>query len=262
VRRHVLLGLEALVADVDHADGLLEALLKAAGDGHDLADGLHAGADAPVDARELAQIPAGHLDHEVVERGLEAGRRLLGDGVLEVGQLGAERELGGDVGQRVAGGLAGQGRRAGQPGVHLDHGVVLRLGVQAVLDVALAHDAQVAHHLDRRRAQLVVLLVAHRLRGSHDCAVWRGGEFVSSACAKKRKTKKNEKSTDRLAGVDAHGVEVLHVTDGDGVALAVAHHLVLDLLPALHGLLDEDLRRGAQGLDDDALQLAAWRRRR
>ena len=46
---------------------------------------------------------------------------------------------------------------------------------------------------------------------------------------------------DGLAGVDAHRVDVLHVTDGDAVVAPVAHHLVFNLLPAAQALLDQHL---------------------
>lgn len=39
----------------------------------------------------------------------------------------------------------------------------------------------------------------------------------------------------------ADRVNVLHVTDGDGVALVVAHDLILDFLPACDALLDQNL---------------------
>jgi hypothetical protein len=78
---------------------------------------------------------------------------------------------------------------------------------------------------------------------------------------------------DGLARVDAHRVEVLHVADGDAVVAEVAHHLVLDLLPALEVLLDEHLGdaavEGASGGlvelrlgGDDAAALAAEREAR
>ena len=46
---------------------------------------------------------------------------------------------------------------------------------------------------------------------------------------------------DRVAGVDAHRVEVLDRADDDAVVRAVAHHLELELLPAGDRALDEDL---------------------
>ena len=46
---------------------------------------------------------------------------------------------------------------------------------------------------------------------------------------------------DRVAGVDAHRVEVLDRADDDDVVAAVAHHLELELVPAAQRLLDEHL---------------------
>ena len=55
------------------------------------------------------------------------------------------------------------------------------------------------------------------------------------------------RNDDRLARVDAQRVEVLHVADRDTVVIAVAHHLVLYLLPALQRLLNQHLRREREG---------------
>ena len=78
----------------------------------------------------------------------------------------------------------------------------------------------------------------------------------------------------RVAGVDAHRVEVLDRADDDGVAARVAHHLELVLLPAGEVLLDEHLPdrarvdpardRGPQllGRVRDAAAAAAERERR
>src|SRR5581483_1236228 len=62
---------------------------------------------------------------------------------------------------------------------------------------------------------------------------------------------------DRVARVDAHGVEVLDRADDDDVVLLVADDLELELLPADDRLLDEDLvdRRGAQALVADLVEL-------
>ena len=46
--------------------------------------------------------------------------------------------------------------------------------------------------------------------------------------------------------MDAHGVDVLHVADGDGGVVGVPHHLVFDLLIALDALLDQHLMDGGQ----------------
>eukprot|EP00962_Isochrysis_galbana_P040190 scaffold14529_cov117-Isochrysis_galbana.AAC.11 len=70
---HKLVGLKALDGRVGHAECLLQRLLECPADGHDLADRLHGRADLARDAVELGQVPAGNLDHDVVQRRLEAG---------------------------------------------------------------------------------------------------------------------------------------------------------------------------------------------
>ena len=45
--------------------------------------------------------------------------------------------------------------------------------------------------------------------------------------------------------MDAHRVEVFHVTDRDAVVAPVPHHLVFDLFPAPQALLDQHLGHAA-----------------
>ncbi len=45
----------------------------------------------------------------------------------------------------------------------------------------------------------------------------------------------------RLAGVNPHGVHVLHIADGDAGIIAIPHHLILQLRPAPHALFEEHL---------------------
>ena len=52
---------------------------------------------------------------------------------------------------------------------------------------------------------------------------------------------------DALTRMDAEGVEILHVADGDAVVKAVAHHLVLNLFPTLQRFFDEHLGREREG---------------
>ena len=55
----------------------------------------------------------------------------------------------------------------------------------------------------------------------------------------------------------AHGIDVFHVADRDAVSRAVAHHLILDLLPAGDAALHQHLAHTgeAQAVCQDLLQL-------
>ncbi len=90
-----------------HAQTLLDGFLEGATDGHHLAHRLHAAAQLAIDAAELAQVPTGNLADDIVDGGLEEGRRGLGDGVLQVEESIAEAQLAGYEGKRIARGLAG-----------------------------------------------------------------------------------------------------------------------------------------------------------
>ena len=108
-----------------------------------------------------------------------------------------------------------------------------RVAVAGELDVRAAGlDADRADDRDRRVAELLVGLVGEgHLR--------RDG--------------------DRVAGVDAHRVEVLDRADDDDVVAPVADHLELELVPALDRLLDEHLADRA--LAQAELDLGAQLRR-
>jgi hypothetical protein len=88
--------------------------------------------------------------------------------------------------------------------------------VEGILDVALTDDAEMANHANREIPEILVLLVVECLR---------------------------RRDHDRLAGVDAHGIHVLHVADRHAVVGDVTHDLVFDLFPPGQVLLDQDLRR-------------------
>ena len=120
----------------------------------------------------------------------------------------------------VARGLGRQRRGAGDAGVDLDHSVVEADGVQSELTVASPDDAQGGYYVQRRAAEHLILPVGQGERRSHD---------------------------DAVAGVDSHGVHVLHAAHGDHVACAVAHGLEFYLFPAVDVPLHQDLSDGRRG---------------
>ena len=91
--------------DFRAADGLHQRLLEGLRDGHDLAGGLHLRAQRAPPVDELVKRPLGELDHHVVECGLKECAGLLRDGVFDLAEPEAHRDLRGDLGDRVAGGF-------------------------------------------------------------------------------------------------------------------------------------------------------------
>ena len=223
----VLFAVQAVQPHFRAPDGLHQRHFKAGCNGHDLAGGLHLGSQLPAGIGKLVKGPLGHFHHDVVQRRLKAGAGLAGNVVFDLVQRVAQRDLRGDLGDGITGGLGGQRRRTGHAGVHLDNGVLKAVGIQRQLHVAAAHDAQMGDDVQRRLAEHLELLVRQRLGGGYH---------------------------DGVAGMDAHRVKVFHGADGDDVAHAVPHGLKLDLLPAEDGPLHQNLRdgRGIQtGLGDD-----------
>ena len=212
---------EARQAGLERAQRLLQGLLEGAPDRHHLADRLHRGGEHRLGAGEFLEGEPRHLGDDVVDRRLEGGRRHPGDVVLQLVQAVADRQLGRDLRDRESGGLGGQGRGARDAGIHLDDHHPPGLGMDRELDIGAAGvDADLAQACDRGVAQPLVFLVGQG-QGRRD--------------------------RDRIAGVDAHRVEVLDGADDDAVVGVVANHLHLVLLPAEQRLLDQHLADGREG---------------
>ncbi|MCY1280808.1 hypothetical protein D9M70_296020 [compost metagenome] len=230
----VQLGIEAGYAHFQAAQGFLHGLLEGTTDGHDLAHGFHLGGQAGVGFREFFEGEARYLGHHVVDGRLE-GRRgaAAGDVVLQLVEGVADSQLGGDLGDREAGGLGGQRRGARHARVHLDHHHAAVVRIDAELHVGAAgFHADLTQHRQRGVAHDLVFLVSQGLR--------RG-------------------DGDRVAGVHAHRIEVLDGADDDAVVLLVADNLHLVFLPADQRFVDQQFlgRRQVEAAGADFLELLA-----
>ncbi|MPM37476.1 hypothetical protein SDC9_84093 [bioreactor metagenome] len=206
---------EAGAAGFERPQRFLEGLLERPADGHRFADRFHLGAQRRIRRREFFEGEARNLGHHIVERGLEAARRGAGDIVADFVEGVAHREQRGDFGDREAGGFARQRRGARYPRVHFDDDLAAVVGIDRPLDVGAAGgDADGLHHLQARVAHLLVFGVGQGLDRRH---------------------------RDRVAGVDAHRIEVFNGADDHRVALGVAHDFELVFLPAEERFLDQDL---------------------
>ena len=205
---------EAGEPGLERAQGLLQRFREGAADRHRFADRLHGGRERRLGAGEFLEGEARDLGDHVVDGRLERGRRrAAGDVVRDLVEGVADGELRGDLGDRKARRLRGQGRGARHARVHLDHDHAPVLGIDRELHVRAARlDADLAQHRERGVAHDLVFLVGQRQR---------------------------RRDGDRIAGVHAHRVDVLDRADDDAVVRLVADDLHLVLLPAEHALLDQ-----------------------
>src|ERR1035441_8512090 len=211
---------QAIAPDLQRAQGLLQRFLERAANRHHLADALHLRVQRRVSLGELLKGEARDFGDDVINGRLEAGGRFAGDVVPDLIEQVADGEFGGDLGDRKARGLGSQGGGTRHAWVHLDDNQAAIVRVYRELDVRPAgFDADRADHREGGVAHDLEFLVRERLDGRH---------------------------RDRIAGMDAHGVEVLYGADDDAVVVAVAHDLHLELLPAQQRLLDQDFGHGRQ----------------
>ena len=197
----------------DGADSLHHAALKAVGNRHNLAGRLHLGAQRFICVYEFIKRPARELDNAVVQRRLEASGGLAGNGVGQLVQTVAYRNLCRNLCNRIAGCLGCQCGGTRYTRVYLDNGILKGIRMQSELYVTAALNAQLGDNLERGGTQHLVLMVTQRL----------------ARC-----------DNDGVAGVYADRINVFHVTNRDDIALAVTHHFVLDFLPARNALLDQN----------------------
>ena len=177
---------------------------------------------------EFREVPTRNLTYHVVECGLKEGTRGLSHRVLQFKESITHAQFGSYESQGITRSLRGQSRRTTQARIHLNHTIVLTLRIEGILHVTLTHDTDVTYNLNGQSPQFVVLRVRQCLRGSYH---------------------------DTLTRMDAKGIEVLHVTHGNAVVVAVSYHLVFYLLPTLQTLLHQYLGRECEGFLSQFVQL-------
>ena len=206
------------LACLQRAPGFHQGFFEGAANGHHLAYRLHLRPKRLIGAGKLFKLPLGNFHDDVINRRLEAGRRLARNVVGNFVERVAHGQLGGDLGDGKARCLRGQRRRARDARIHLDHRHASVDWVDGKLHVGAAClHADLAHYGDGRIAHLLILAVGERLRRGHG---------------------------NRVTRVHAHGVEIFNGTDNDDVVGEVAHDLKLVFLPAEHALFDEALMNG------------------
>ena len=216
------------------AQGFLQGFLEGAANGHDLTHGFHLGGQAGVGLGEFLEGEPGDLGDHVVDGRLERSRGdAAGDFVAQLIQGVAYRQLGRDLGDREAGGLGGQRRGAGHPGVHLDddHAAGVRIHPELHVGAAGFH-TDFTQDCQRGVPHDLVFLVGEGLGRGHG---------------------------DGVTGVHTHGVEVLDGADNDAVVVFIPDNFHLVLFPADQGFVDQQFvgRGQVQTTSTDFLELVA-----
>ena len=220
---------QTVAAGFQGADGLLEGFLVGLTNGHDFAHGTHLSAQLVLDALELLKGPASELQNNVLAVGnvlVQAAELAVGN--LVQGQAGSQHS--GNQGDGEAGCLGGQSGRTAGTGIDLDDDVAVVDGVMCPLNVAAADNLNGVNDAVGLFLQAVDGFLSDGLHGG---------------CA------------ERVAGVHAHGVDVLDGAYGDHLALGVADYFEFQLFPAKDAFLNQNFgnRGGSQATSNDGLQL-------
>ena len=163
---------QTLALDFERAQRLQEGRFERSVDRHDLAGRFHLGAERSIRGCKLVERPSGNLHHDIVERRLERGRRLLRHLIRDLVKALADRDLRCDTRDRIPRRLGCECGAPRHARVHLDDEVRrLRLGisgwravrVERELHVAAAFDPEGADDPQGRRAEHLILLVGQRL---------------------------------------------------------------------------------------------------
>mmetsp|Transcript_32514 Transcript_32514/g.55402 ORF Transcript_32514/g.55402 Transcript_32514/m.55402 type:complete len:366 (-) Transcript_32514:1635-2732(-) len=215
------LWLEASIGWVNHSNCLLEGLLHGTSNTHDFSNTLHGRTNVCGNSLELGHVPTGDLGYDVIQTGFEASLGLLRDGVLHLIKRNSKTELSSHKGKRVSSGLGGKSGRTRETGVHLNDAVLKGFWVKSILNVTFSNNAQMFDNPNGSLTKHVVLFIRHGLRRRHHNTV---------------------------SSVNTQRIEVLHVTNSHAVVVHIPHHLILNLFPSQHTLLNENLRTCCQSL--------------
>ncbi len=206
--------IETRQAGFEATQSLLERLSKCTANRHDFTDRLHGGGQDWRCAREFLEGKTWDFGDDVVDGWFEGRRRrAAGDVVVQLVQRVADCKLCRDLGNREAGGLGGECRRARNTRVHFDDDEAAILRVDGELHVRAARfHADFAQNRNRCIAHHLVFFVRQRQgRGNGD----------------------------RVAGVNAHRVDVFDGADDDAVVGLVADDFHFIFLPAENRFFDQ-----------------------
>ncbi len=213
--------------DLQTSQCFLKRFLERAADGHRLADAFHLRRECVVGLGEFFKRKPWNLRHDVVDGWLKTSGRLTSDVVGKLVQPIANREFCCDLRDRKAGCLRSERARTADPRIHFDddHPTILRMNRELNVRPACFH-ADLANHRETGVTHALIFLVGKRLRGGY---------------------------SNRIPGVDPHGIEILYRANDHDVVVHVAHHFHFIFFPTDDRFFDQHFL-GGRGIETAADQ--------
>ena len=209
-----LLVVDMVYTNLKRSDTLKKTFLKVRADAHYLTGSLHLCAEGVGCGGKFIEGETRQLCNSVIKAGLECGG---GVGNLNLVKGHTNGNLCGNACNGIAGCLGCESRATGNSGVNLNEIVLAGLGIKSELNVTATLNLKLTDKLDCGVAQHLHILLGECHDGSNN---------------------------DRVACVNANGVDILHTADGDSVICAVTHNLKLNLLISLNALFNKNLMHG------------------
>ena len=204
---------KAVSPGLQTADGFLEGFFKVLSNAHDLADCPHLGTQLILYTFEFFKSPACKLDDHIIPvRNIFVQRSVFAAGNVRKPEAG--RQHGGNESDGEAGGLAGQCRGSGGPGIDLDDDIAIADRIMSPLYIGPADDLDGFNDLVGFFLQTFLHLFRYGQHGSR---------------------------TERISCVHAHRIDVFDKADRDHVVVCIPDDFQLQLFPAKDGLLYQDL---------------------
>ena len=192
--------------------------MEGATNAHGFANAFHGSGQDGFCSWKFFEGKAGDFGNDVVEGGFERGWGDASDIVFEFVEGVTDGQFSGDLGNRVASGLGGEGGGAGDAGIHFNNDHSSCAGADSELDIGTTClDADFADNGKGGVAHALELAIGQSLG-------WGDGDAV--------------------ARVNSHGIEVFDGADDDAVIGVIAHDLHFVLFPAEKGFFDQDFGSG------------------
>ena len=205
--------IQAGISNLQPAQALLHGFRKGTANRHCFPHRLHGGGEGCRRAWEFFEGEARDFHHHIINGGLEAGRRDLGDVIGQFIQRIANGKLRRDLGDGKARGLGSERRRTRNARVHFNdhHAPIGRVDAELHIGPAGIH-ADFTQAGDGGIAHALIFLIGQRQRGGDG---------------------------DGIPGMHAHRIQIFDGTDDDAIIRAVADHFHFKLFPAQHAFFHQ-----------------------